>query len=67
MNDIHSEIKVGLQYLTYHVKGIFSTNYKILYPFIIEYCKKNNLRILEKNKCILLLLLEQLVSLSSTC
>jgi hypothetical protein len=46
INETHSEIKEGLQYLVNYTKEIIYIKYKLLYPFYVEYCKKNNLRIL---------------------
>lgn len=45
-NETYSEIKEGVQYTIDYSKEILFLKYKQLYPFYVEYAKKNNMRIL---------------------
>lgn len=46
INEPYSEIKEGIQYQVDHVKEILNIKYKLLYPFYVDFTKKNNQRML---------------------
>jgi hypothetical protein len=49
INETYSEIKENIQYQKDQIKGIIYIKFKLLYPFYVDYAKKNNLRVMDSH------------------